>query len=266
MKKFFYILFFYSSFAFAQERITVKVPSNEEQQVQTLLENLKNAVDNENSRQYLSCFTKELADKNKKRTVLMFMQNDMSMEIEKFDIIDSNDDFVEFMAKYTFYENEKPFIIVSSVLAKKENNELLISKEEIVSKSRIRSGVVYNDIDDGGIADNRIVFAPIGDGDCADGNCPLPKNQQNNQQNACPNGNCRLLPNTKHKPKFNKQGQEVLEGIAGFNDENGNPDPNGVMWIDPVQLLARFPDKYGVPACMREQIFREAQARQNRQK
>jgi hypothetical protein len=46
-------------------------------------------------------------------------------------------------------------------------------------------------------------------GECPDGRCPLPKQPQRQQ---------RVIP-------------------ALFNDANGNPDPNGIMWLDPNKLL-----------------------------
>lgn len=33
--------------------------------------------------------------------------------------------------------------------------------------------------------------------------------------------------------------------LSLFNDATGRPDPNGVMWIDPMELVRRFPEKYG---------------------
>jgi hypothetical protein len=47
-------------------------------------------------------------------------------------------------------------------------------------------------------------------GECPDGRCPLPKQAQRQQ---------RVIPSL-------------------FNDANGNPDPNGIMWLDPNELLA----------------------------
>jgi len=43
--------------------------------------------------------------------------------------------------------------------------------------------------------------------------------------------------NTPETPK-NKtnQDQNQAQGISLFNDANGNPDPNGIMWIDPAVL------------------------------
>ncbi len=47
-------------------------------------------------------------------------------------------------------------------------------------------------------------------GECQDGRCPLTKQAQRQQ---------RVIPSL-------------------FNDANGNPDPNGIMWLDPNKLLA----------------------------
>jgi hypothetical protein len=54
-----------------------------------------------------------------------------------------------------------------------------------------------------------VVAAAAAGGECPDGKCPLPKQPQRQQ---------RVIP-------------------ALFNDANGNPDPNGIMWLDPNKLL-----------------------------
>jgi hypothetical protein len=54
-----------------------------------------------------------------------------------------------------------------------------------------------------------VVPAAAAGGECPDGKCPLPKQPQRQQ---------RVIP-------------------ALFNDANGNPDPNGIMWLDPNKLL-----------------------------
>ena len=38
---------------------------------------------------------------------------------------------------------------------------------------------------------------------------------------------------------------EPEQPLSLFNDASGRPDPNGIMWIDPLQLVHRFPEKYG---------------------
>lgn len=38
---------------------------------------------------------------------------------------------------------------------------------------------------------------------------------------------------------------EPEQPLSLFNDASGHPDPNGIMWIDPLQLVHRFPEKYG---------------------
>ncbi len=45
----------------------------------------------------------------------------------------------------------------------------------------------------------------------------------------CPDGVCPL-------PKQPQRQQRVIPSL--FNDANGNPDPNGIMWLDPNKLLA----------------------------
>lgn len=238
------IFFVFCLFCFpvvASERIAVEIPSDDERQVQDLLDSVKAAVDNEDVKSYLSCMTKELASKNKKKVALMFMHHDMDMELHKFEIMESSDDSIEFIVKYTWHEDSKPYNFVSSVLAKKNENKLLISKEEILSKKSSKDA----DVDFTGTDDqfqvraNPFVNGPIiVENDCKDGQCRL---------GMCP-------PKRKHVPVLNEQGQEVLEGVSFWNDENGNPDPNGIMWVPPGLLFKKFPDKYGIPDCMRAKM------------
>ena len=215
----------YSS-AYAGERIGVVVPSPDEEQVKGLLERLSTAVDNEDPKAYLACLTPDLAAKNRKKIVLQFLEHDLSMEVEKVEILDAGNETIEFVARYTVYEDGNPSPVVSSVVAAKEGEALLLSKEEILSQTTPQQKQTA-----------AVAFAERMPA-CPDGRCPLPK------------------PVAQQKA-----GPEVLEGISAFNDENGNPDPNGIMWIDPLQLLARFPDKYGVPPCMRAELAREAAAK-----
>jgi hypothetical protein len=54
-----------------------------------------------------------------------------------------------------------------------------------------------------------VVATAAAGGECPDGKCPLPKQPQRQQ---------RVIP-------------------ALFNDANGNPDSNGIMWLDPNKLI-----------------------------
>lgn len=220
--------FLLCSFSFAADRVPVTVPSAEEQQVQDLLDRLRLAVDNEDLRAYLSCFTKDMASKNKREVSVLFMTHDMAMEVDRFTMADTTEGSVEFMAKYTVYEDSSPSQIVSSVTAKRDGDRLVISKEKILSKTTAQRIIATQ-------VERVAPFGPLAVNPCANGQCPVPRPRP--KQNADP---------------------EVLEGISMFNDANGNPDPNGIMWVDPKQLLARFPDKLGVPPCMRAQLAKEA--------
>jgi hypothetical protein len=234
----------FCSFALAQERLAVRIPSDDETQVQDLLDIVRNAVDNEDSKSYLACMTKEMASKNKKKVVLMFMNHDMEMELHKFEIIDSNDNSLEFVVKYTIYQDSKSQDFVSHVNVEKAEDRLLISKEDVLStnskKPAVNDPVNFNG--------NKDLFPPFRNDVCENGKCP----PFQNGNNACADGRCP--PKKKYVPKFNEQGFEVLEGVSLFNDENGNPDPNGIMWMPPGYLFKKFPDKYGVPQCVREKM------------
>ena len=45
---------------------------------------------------------------------------------------------------------------------------------------------------------------------------------------ACPDGKCPL-------PQKPQRQERVIPSL--FNDANGNPDPNGIMWLDPTRVL-----------------------------
>lgn len=45
---------------------------------------------------------------------------------------------------------------------------------------------------------------------------------------ACPNGKCPL-------PEKPQRQERVIPSL--FSDANGNPDYNGIMWLDPTKLL-----------------------------
>ena len=165
MKKYFTIFFLciFCNLSVASEtekqkqRITVKIPSNDESQVLKLLENLKNAVDNEDYGDYTLCLSKQLIKKNKKKMAIMFVEHDLLIELGRFNIIESNNDKIEFVVKYTLTVGTDSYEVVSSVLAIKENDNLLIAEEEILSKKNAVANGDYSN--------------------CADGKCPKVENQ-----------------------------------------------------------------------------------------
>jgi hypothetical protein len=172
MKKYFTIFFLciFCNLSVASEterqRITVKIPSNDESQVSKLLENLKNAVDNEDYNDYTLCLSKQLIKKNKKKMAIMFVEHDLVIELGKFNIVDSSDDKIEFVVKYTLTVGVNSYEVVSNVLAIKENDNLLIAKEEILSK---KNSAINNDSSDYS--------------NCVDGKCFKVENQKIENQN-----------------------------------------------------------------------------------
>lgn len=228
MKKFIFVLFLFCGIANAQERLKMAIPSDEESQVTKLLENLTSSINNEDYKSYSSLLTKEFASKSKKKAVTMFMKHDLHFDPEKFTIMESDDDSLEFIVSYTFTADSASSEIVSSVKSKRTEDGLVISNEVIISESKIGSN--KNEV---AVAVNN--RRPQADQPfCKDGLCPLEQ---------------PIAAAPKRKIKRNAEGHEILEGVAMFNDANGNPDPNGIMWIDPKKLLQMFPEKYGVPPC-----------------
>lgn len=161
MKKYFTIFFLciFCNLSVAAEtggrpRITVKIPSNDESQVSKLLENLKNAVDNEDYSNYTLCLSKQLIKKNKKKMAIMFVEHDLVIELGKFNIVESSDDKIEFVVKYTLTVGANSYEVVSNVLAIRENDNLLIAKEEILSKKNSVS-VANSDYSNSNYADGK---------------------------------------------------------------------------------------------------------------
>jgi predicted metal-binding protein len=210
----------------ADDRVSVAIPSEEERQVQDLLERLKEAVNSEDAQAYLACLTKSLAAKQKQDVVVRFMAHDMEMEIEQCEVLESGDSVVEFIAKYTLYQDGQPTRIISSVKAKRDGDILRVSKEDVLSRAgknnRLSTPMARN-----------VQAQDLAANPCANGRCPLPRNQVAEEA-------------------------EFPKGVSLFNDEHGNPDPNGIMWLPPGYLFRKFPEKYGVPQCVRARFAAEA--------
>lgn len=228
MKNLFFVFCFsFSSVVFAAERLAVKIPSQEETQVRQLLDSLKSAVNNGDYGAYAACLTKDNASKTKKKMALMFLEKEMSMDFEKFHVVDSDDDSVEFVAKYTIDFGSNSETRVSSVVAKRLDDRLVISQEEIISKNGNRRNFNENEIAFGG------AFAPMRP-DCPDGNCPLDN---------------RPLDNRRRADQAEDENEPKKEAwVSIFNTSEGKPDENGPMWVDPLAMVRAFPDKYP-PSC-----------------
>jgi hypothetical protein len=225
---FIFVFTFLCSVSNAAERVAVQIPSDEETQVQNLMEKLENAVVNEDFKGYLSCFTKDLSSKNKKKMSALFLQHDIEMDLEKFSITDSTEDSIEFTAKYSVDVGGDSNTIVSSIVAKKIDDDLVISSEEIISKiSNNRRRGQNNNFD-------MPNFGGIPNDNCPDGNCPLVVNPGN-----------PFLNNPQNKEE---DGEKKEVWVPMFNNAQGQPDENGPMWVDPMVMVRMFPDKYP-PSC-----------------
>ena len=215
----FALMFVISSSVFAQG-LTVHIPPENESNVKDLMKRLEYSINNEDFNEYVSCFTKDLSSKNKKKIAAMFLQYDMGMEFEDFSITDSNEDTIEFTAKYVVYFGQNSNVVISSVVAKKVEDNFVISSEEIVSKYSANSNNVN--------INNDFVFDP---------------NPVNNRLD-CPDGNCPLVQNNP----IDQNNNNNKTWVSIFNDSKGKPNLNGPMWIDPMEMVRMFPDKYP-PSC-----------------
>jgi len=220
MKNFIAIWFLLSSFCFAQDR-PVAVFDKDEELVRDLLSKLEDSMNNNSFRDYMACFTEECAKKNKKSASVMFVEHNLSLEFDNFQILESNKEEIEFVVKYTTHYSGESVITIANVLGKKENEDaLLVANQEILS----RKGNTRN-LNQGNL--NQAVV-----------NLPEAMPEQE-----CKDGMCRL------KPVGEKIKDEDRKAFSLFNDSNGNPDPNGVMWLDPRTLMEVYPEQYECIGC-----------------
>lgn len=184
-------------FAQGAERLRVQVPTAGEQRVEALLESLAEAIDKEDHRAYSECFTKKARGRYCEQAALDFVAHDMSMEIGRWVLLDDKDDRATFVLKYTLSRDAAQTEYVSKVTAIASDGRFLIDDEDIQFSRRI-GGSSSSDI---AANDQQVV--------CRDGKCELP--------NAAP------------------QQKRVIPSL--FNDRDGNPDPNGIMWLDPTKMF-----------------------------
>jgi|688.fasta_scaffold167836_3 hypothetical protein len=189
---------------------------NEEEMVKRLFEKIKNSMEDGDFRKYMSCHTKEYANKNKKNASIMFVEHELTLDIDNFNIIESNEEEIELVVKYTTGYSGRDVVTVANVLCKKQDENLLVANQNIISQKDKNGNQCFN-----GQCDTNQ--------NCANGQCNIPNAQ-------CANGQCEA-PVAKNRERK----------IALFNDANGKPDPNGIMWIDPHALIQAFPEEY--PKC-----------------
>jgi len=218
------VLWAFGTATFAAERIRVAVQSAEEQAVQDLLAKVCTSVSTEDFKAYSSCFTKTAQAKHCEKAADLFVSNDLEMELSKWVVSATSEDKTQVLVRYTMYRDGESTDHVSSLSCVNEGGMLLIDKETPRSNKANRSGAAKNP--------DALGVAAL---DCPNGRCRLPV--------------APVAAAPKRKIKRTPEGHEILEGVSMFNDANGNPDPNGIMWIDPKRLLRMFPEKYGVPPC-----------------
>lgn len=210
MRNFIFIWFALCSFCFAQERPVAKpFFDKDEQMVKNLLSKLEDSMSNNNLRDYMACFTKEYARKNKRESSVLFVEHELSLEFNNFQILESDDNEIEIITKYTTSYSGENVITIANVLLKKESDDvLLVANQEVISQK---------------------------------GNDKLIEKDENQQD--CKNGMCRV------RPAANKIEEKDRKTFSLFNDANGNPDPDGPMWLDPRTLMEVYPEQYECIGC-----------------
>jgi len=191
-------------------RVTVRHDQDEEM-VRDLLSKLEESMNNDNLRDYLSCFTPEYAKKTKKEAAVMFVEHDLSLEFDNFQIVETDGDQIEFVVKYNTNYTGDNVTTIANVLAERENDGLLVANQRIVSQKG----------EDG----EEVSESP--DVVCKDGKCR------------------KMGANVPNAPKKRKE-------FSLFNDVNGKPDPDGIMWLDPNTLIEVYPEQYECIGCMRK--------------
>lgn len=209
-----------------EDRIRVRVPTETESQIEDLLTSLATAIRDEDFQAYSACFTKAAQTRYCTAVAADFVTYDLEFERGKWVLTDPSESRPSFLLRYAILKDGEPTWCVSTVECRLQGDRLVIAKETPQSVSPLRQRTV------------------------AASQSPL---RMDALPNNCPDGRCRLQP-VANKQLPIKDGKEILPGISMFNDEHGNPDPNGIMWLDPRQLWMRFPDKYGVPQCVRREL------------
>lgn len=186
-----------SPLAQAAERLRVQVPTQSEQRVQALLENLATAIDNEDHEAYSVCFTKKARARYCEQAALDFVTYDMSMELGRWVLLEDSDGSATIVLKYTLARGAATTEYVSKVHAVECDGHLRIDKEDVRSTRQV-------------------------------GGSAVPEEPAADPKMVCRNGKCDLREPARPR-------QRVIPAL--FNDANGNPDPNGIMWLDPDKLI-----------------------------
>jgi len=194
--------------ATAGDRIRVVVPSPEQDQVQSLLEQVAEAVTAEDYAAYVACFTEKAKTRNAILAPEVFVTSDMHLTLGRWLIKSSSPEKKEVVVSYTISHDGQEQRFVSTLDCVTDGSRLLIAKE--TSKALPLEG--------------------------SPGESPLYARTTDR----------RAAPDQPIGPQ--KQKKEIYL----FADADGNPDINGIMWLDPKKLAEAFPEKYAGCKQLRE--------------
>jgi hypothetical protein len=196
-----------------EDRLTVAVPTNEEELVSDLLERVAAAVNAEDFKSYSQCFSKAAREKHCKEAARLFVGHDLEMEVGRWSITTASAKAISFTLQYTFYRDGIASTRVSEIDSVVSGGTLQIAAENQQSVRHItRTEEVQADVPP------PLPPAPIAMDRCQGGHCPL-----------------------AHMPSFPKPDTP----LSLFNDSSGKPSVNGPMWVDPFEIVKRFPEKSG---------------------
>ena len=198
--------------AVAEERLSVAIPSNGEALVTELVRRVAAAVDDEDFKAYSQCFTKAARASHCKDAARLFVGHDLEMEIGRWAITDASPRSLAFTLQYTLYQDGTATEHVSEIEAVVSDSALQIAAEKPQTIRRLTR-----------TADSErqlpaMPAAPAVAGGCEGGHCPL-----------------------VNMPSFPKPDTP----LSLFNDASGKPNDSGPMWVDPFEIVKRFPEKNG---------------------
>ena len=195
-----------------EDRLKVATPSQDESMVTDLLERVTAAVGEADFKAYSQCFTKAARAKHCKDAARLFVGHELEMEIGRWAITDFSPQSVAFTLQYTLYKDGTATEHVSEIEAVVSDSALQIAAEKPQTVRRLtRPANSERELP-------AIPAAPAVFGGCEGGHCPL-----------------------VNMPSFPKPDTP----LSLFNDASGKPNDSGPMWVDPFEIVKRFPEKNG---------------------
>jgi hypothetical protein len=194
--------------ASAGDRVRVVVPTQEEEQVQALLERVAGAVTAEDYAVYVACFTKKARSREAILGPEAFVTMDMQLTLGRWLIKTSSQDKTEVVVSYTLSLDGQDQRYVSTLECVADGSRLLVARE--ISKALPPGG---------SLSDSPSIAMNAGRPATPDRPIGPPKQRKD---------------------------------IHLFVDAEGNPDINGIMWLDPKKLVEAFPEKYAGCKQLRE--------------